>query len=373
MAGRFVLKPFYELNIDDPFFDSLKRDYPGTASSTGFEIWFQKKSISGQQALVFEDEYGLGAFLALKEETEGLLLKGASMPQKHRMKICTIKISERYQGKRIGEGAIGLVLWEWQKSGIEEIYVTVFESRQQPLVNLLERFGFLRVGINNNDEAVYAKNRLKLDFSNPYKSFPFIQSNFDYAGYVIIDDNYHDTMFAYSELAGNKLTEKVQLSVTNGLSKIYVGQAPVINHKVGEPVLIYRRYTQGEGKKYRSCVTSYCMVTKTLQAKKYNNYLMTFDELIKQIGNKSVFDKEELFYKYTNYKSLTVLELLYYGFFGSGNNVNMDWLDTNGYWTLPHHKYPTEIHLTVDQFKNVLMEGNINVQNVIINQSGICG
>lgn len=44
MAGRFLLKKFSDMDLDDVFFDSLKIDYPGTASSTGFVEWFKKKS-----------------------------------------------------------------------------------------------------------------------------------------------------------------------------------------------------------------------------------------------------------------------------------------------------------------------------------------
>ena len=44
MAGKFSLRKFSEINLNDPFFDSLKSDYPGNASSTGFSVWFAKKA-----------------------------------------------------------------------------------------------------------------------------------------------------------------------------------------------------------------------------------------------------------------------------------------------------------------------------------------
>jgi hypothetical protein len=92
---------------------------------------------------------------------------------------------------------------------------------------------------------------------------------------------------------------------------------------------------------------------------------MTFDELKKAIGNKSVFDENEIYDKYMYFKNLIVLELLYIGYFGAGNNVNMDWLDNNGLWT-PNNQYPTEKKLTLEQFKKILLEGNVDVSNVII-------
>ena len=366
MAGKFILKRFSDINLDDSFFDSLKSDYPGTENSTGFTEWFEKKSTDGSMALVFEDEIGVGAFVVLKNEEEKIKLRDCILSEKKRLKISTFRIAERYRRQRIGEGAIGLLLWKWQKSEAEEVYVTVFD-KHKTLISQFERFGFQKKGINLNGENVLIKSRKQVDFNDPYKSFPFVKDGFDYAGYIIIDDNYHDTMFAYSELANMvNLQTKISNSVSNGLSKIYVGQAPKLNYKIGEPILVYRRYTQGNGKRYRSCVTSFCIVTDMVQAKVNNRYLMTFDELRSRIGNKSVFNENELQKKYMDFRNVTIVELLYYGYFGAGNNVNMDWLEKNGYWAL-NGQYPTEVKLAPAQFKRVLAEGNINVSNVVIN------
>ena len=361
-----MLKKFADIDLSDSFFNSLKVDYPGNENSTGFVEWFNKKANDGAKALVFEDEEGVGAFVVLKNEQEEIKLQGKSMPVIKRKKISTFRIAERFRRQRIGEGAIGLLLWKWQQSDIEEIYVTAFD-KHKTLISQFERFGFRNIGKNLNGENVLVKSRNNIDFSDSYKAFPFIKSNFDYAGYIIIDDNYHDTMFAYSELANTaSLQSKISSSVSNGLSKIYVGQAPQIKHKVGEPVLIYRRYTQGSGKRYRSCITSYCMVTDVIQVKVSNRFMMTFDELKQRIGNKSVFDEVELLRQYNSFRNLTIIEMLYYGYFGAGNNVNMNWLDNNGCWA-NEGQYPTDVRLTENQFRRILAEGNVNVSNVIIN------
>ena len=97
-------------------------------------------------------------------------------------------------------------------------------------------------------------------------------------------------------------------------------------------------------------------------------YLMSFDELKRRIGNKSVFNEHELQRQYNEFKSVTVVEMLYVGYFGAGNNVNMNWLDQNGYWAIKD-QYPTEVKLTPDQFKTILAKGNVDVSNVIIHQS----
>lgn len=366
MAGKFSHKLFSDININDPFFDSLKKDYPGTATSTAFPDWFAKKAAEGKEALVFEDEQGIGAFVNIKpgEEEEIKLDDGRVLPFDSRLKITTIKIDDRYRHQRIGEGALGLTLWAWRDLGINEIYVTVFEKHAD-LIPLLEKYGFEHVGNNLNGERVYLKDRRKLDFSDPCKSFPFISGKINHAGCLAINMEYHDTMFAYSELA-NTIQESVDLNVANGLKKVYIGCPTSLSFNVGDPVFIYRRYTGTSGQKgYKSCITSYCVCTRIERINDYKgNHLHSFAEFLQMKGNKSVFDDLEIKNQYDNQPNLTLIEFLYYGYFGSGNNVNWKWLHDNDCWPGGH---PMTLHFSRSQFEKVLREGNVDVSNVIIN------
>lgn len=364
MPGRFYRKPFSSINLDDPFFDSLKADYPGSISSTRFIEWFHKKAESGAEALIFEDELGLGAFVCLKNnEVEPLTLAdGRVLPSIPRMKISTIKIDDRYQNQRIGEGAIGLILWKWQEARVEEIYVTVFE-KQTTLLSLLDKFGFVCAGYNQNGERIYIKSRKSIDYSDPCKSFPFLDPGIQHAGCLAIDMDYHDTMFAFSDLA-RTLQERVDISVANGLKKVYIGSPRRLAFCEGDPVLIYRKYTGSEGKPgYKSVVTGYCVVTRIVKIKDNGTPLYSFNKYREMIGNKSVFNEDELRNKYNDSDHLTIIELVYYGYFGAGNNVNWVWLNRNG---CEFESHPMTTRYNRIQFEKVLREGNIDVSNVII-------
>jgi len=366
MAGKFELRKFSTLDVNDPFFNSLKSDYPADENNIGFIKWFQKKSIDDSTALVFSDEQGLGAFVCLKDENEPIELTDKTLPAIPRKKISTLRIAERYRGQRLGEGAIGLTLWKWQKSRDSEIYITVFEKHEQ-LIGQLEMFGFSLAGYNLNGERIYIKNRFDLDYSDPYKSFPFINPNFQKAGYLIVDDVYHDTLFPYSELS-NTIQSQIAISVANGISKIYIGaQYTRPHYQIGEPLMIYRKHTKQDGQKprYKSCITSYCVVTDVIMAKTNSQALITFSNLCERIGNKSVFDIEQLRKRYDNDRNVVIVEMLYYGYFGAGHNVNNAWLSNNGYFT--SNVYPALIEATPHQFKAILKEGKIDVSNVIIN------
>ena len=363
MAGKFMLKKFAEINLSDSFFDSLKEDYPGTSHSTGFVDWFNEKVRSTATALVFDDSEGLGAFVYLKNEQEQIVLTHDTLPANSRIKIGTLCLAERFRGQRLGEGAIGLALWKWQKTKTQEIYVTVFEKHTM-LIGLLERFGFQLAGKNPNGELVYIKSRSNINYNDPYQSFPFIDSSFQKAGYIIFEDYYHDTMFPYSELA-RTLQDSVALSAANGVSKVYVSAKSNPHYQKGEPVFIYRKFNVNSGKRYKSCVTSYCVITNVIIVKSFGRCLMSFDALKDMIGNKSVYDENDMREKYSNQRNMIVIEMLYLGYFGEGNNVNMDWLDNNGCWAGPD-QYPTEVQLSPNQFKSILAEGKIDVSNVII-------
>ena len=365
MGGKFSQEYFANIDLNDSFFDSLKQDYPGTDNSTGFRQWFVKKAANNDKAIIFKDGTNIGAFIYLKPENEPIeLTDNSGLPAVDRIKIGTVKISDDHRGQRIGEGAIGLALWHWQHSHFNEVYLTVFPKHKQ-LINLLLKFGFSLAGKNRNGENVYIKSRKRLDYSTPYTSFPFLDPDFDYGGYIIFEDSYHDTMFPYSAV---KCSDKkfAELNVANGLSKVYVSQAPTCNYFVGEPVLIYRKHNGPGQKIYKSCVTSFCVITNIIRVKKYGKSLMPFEKLLEIIGNKSVFDKDYLRNTYDRGKNMIILELLYCSFFGAGNNVNCAYLQNEGLWA-KGGQYPTSTTLTRPEFESILKRGGLDVQNIIIN------
>lgn len=362
MPNIFEYKSLNEINIQDPFFDSLKKDYPGTDNSTGFINWFQKKSDNGEKALTYFDGENLKAFIFVKHENEELELKDKLLPKKNRYKISTIKIDDTVKGRRLGEGALGLLLWDWSKSTEEIIYVTVFQEHTS-LISLLERFGFENIGVNPNNELVYARSKNKIDYSDPYKSFPFIDPNFQFSGYLPINDNYHDELFPYSELK-NEEPKELYKDVSNGLTKFYIGNQIFPDERIGKPLLVYRIFTGNGQKTFKSCVTSWIVVNDSIKVKENGKYILSLEKVLSIIGNKSIFNKNKIEEIYnSNAPNIGLLEFVYYGFLGEGNNINHFWLKNNGYWG---NCYPTQHQLKPREFLEILEEGNINVDNIII-------
>ena len=355
MAGKFQWKKFADVDISDSFFDSLKGDYKE------FPEWYAKKSINGEKTLIFEDEKGVGAFLYLKNENEPLELVDKVFPAKERIKIGTLRLAERFRGLRLGEGALGVALWKWQEQKVEEIYVTVFEKHEE-LINLFIRFGFLCLGENHRGEYVYLKSRGNIDYSDPYKSFPFIAPDFQRAGLIPILASFHDLLFPYSELKGNN-AEIEEETAGNGITKVYIGTPySMMHYIVGEPVVMYRIYEGAVGKQYKSVATSFCTITKMEIIKSNNRPNIALSDFIKIAGNKTVFTPDELIQIFNSNKNVVIIEMVYNGFFGKGHNINYKTLKENSLF----ETYPYNIDYQKKEFIKILEMGDVNVQNVII-------
>jgi hypothetical protein len=352
MDEIFTSGTFNDLNLSDHFFDSLKNDYPG------FDAWFLRKTNDNTPVFYCKSSNNkILAMLYLKNETEEIQLNTQYLGPKKRKKIGTLKLDESLRNTRLGEGAIGIALWSWMNEGLDEIYVTIYEKHKK-LVSLFEKFGFLIKGKNSNGELVMLKDKNNLSYDTPYKSFPYINPNSKKFGMIPIVDFYHDTLFPYSKLQRNFM-EDLRLSASNGITKTFLG-FPRGNTKLeeGECVFIYRIHS-GENKYYNSVISSYCTISKI---EMFYPKEQSFYEFKKLVKNRTVFTDEKLldFYK-TRYR-IMIIDLVYNGYFGSGNNVNYDYLNKNGLFEV----YPYNIEYTYDDAKKIFQRGRVNVPNLII-------
>lgn len=357
MSNKFQWTFFADCDINDVFFDSLKRDY------AEFETWFAKKAQMGQKLCIYREKNELLAMLYLKDETEELLLRDEKLECCRRLKIGTLKISDYAKHQRLGEGAIGLSLWYWQRMGLDEVYITVFKKHAF-LIKLLCKFGFAKRGTNERGEEVYIKSKSKLDYTDPYTAFPYIMPDFKYCGYLPIKDGYHDTLFPYSELA-NTNQETEEIAAANGVTKSFIASPyKKVKYYSGEPVFVYRIHTGTGKKKYKSVVTSICTIVRQIVVKENGICRLSYKEFIATVGNKSYYSSPQLTELYDR-EHLVILEMVYNGGFGKGHNVTYNDLNENGLF----EEYPYHIQLTSYQFKKILELGGINVRHFIINQT----
>lgn len=82
------LVKFKDLDLNDPFFDSLRTDYKG------FDDWFNKKAHQNAKAFVLLKATGrLQAFLYLKKEEDADSTVSPVLPECNKLKVGTFKVS----------------------------------------------------------------------------------------------------------------------------------------------------------------------------------------------------------------------------------------------------------------------------------------
>lgn len=346
---------FRDCNIDDPFFDTLKEDYPG------FESWFKRKSDAGEKGYVSKNNLGkIRAFLYLKEnECESV----GSLPAINRMKIGTLKVDSEYEGQRLGEGAVGLALWKWQASPNNQVYVTVF-PKHEDTIGILMKYGFKHETEKDNGEYVFIKDKRDLQYDiYGFSSFPYLNPDFRGGKYIPIEAVYHDQMFPYSTLMHTN-QESDYTSVSNGIVKSYIATPNgTILYRPGDIALIYR-ISPDPPKSLKSVVTSFCTISTVTWVRNDYEIKISYEEFVKKIGNKTVYTNEKLKEVY-NKRNVLIIELINNGYLGAGNNVNYNWLKSMGLF----EDHPYEVKLTHDDVLKILKEGGKNENDIIINKS----
>ena len=345
----FSVRKFSECQLSDPLFDSLKKDYDG------FEDWFKKKSESGEDAYVY-DENGIQAFLYIKDlDSEEV----GDLPAEPRMKIGTLKIGSAVEGRRLGEGAIGIALWRWQRSELDQIYITVYPHHDD-LIVLLRTYGFEKCG-KKGGEDVFVRDKRNMRYDTVRTSFPYLNPNFSRGKYIPIEEAYHDSMFQYSDLM-NTLQDIGEMYVSNGITKNFIATpAGLIDYLPGDVAFIYRK-SGTDPKTYKSVVTSYCTVSNVTWVKQGGRQLIDVRSYMKLVGNKSVYGQEVLAETHKR-ANVCIIELVYNGYFGAGHNITHNYLETSGLFE--KHPYMTE--LSRADVLRIMKKGGKDEHDIIIN------
>lgn len=307
-------KHFDELNLNDPFFDTLKEDYEG------FDKWFRKKS--SEQAYVTLNNGRVLSFLYIKTEERDEAYPDIT-PQflpKRRLKVGTFKVVSN--GVRLGERFMKIIFDNALAQRAEEIYVTIFEKReeQRRLIYLLEEWGFTKHGTKGaNGELVYARDFSKrFDPLNPKLTYPRFSSS-NGAFLVPIYPDYHSELLPDSYLRTESPDDfKENYPHRNALSKVYICRSVRRDVKSGDVLIFYRTAPEGKSGYHHSVVTTIGVVEGMTDS-------ITSDrEFIEKCRKRSIFTDSELL-KYWNYNPKYrpfIINFLYVHSFPLGKRLN---------------------------------------------------
>ncbi|KON88960.1 acetyltransferase [Sporosarcina globispora] len=283
MDKTFLKYDFFKnINLDDPFFDSLKSDYKE------FEAWFIKKQ--NNKAYYYENEHGIQAFLYLKIENEELNNIEPRHPEKERIKIGTLKINSR--GTKLGERFIKKAIDYAVVNSIKELYVTVF-PKHEILIKLLEKYGFTCDAVKhteNGTENVYFKS-LDIIKGDPLLDYPLVNIKNNKTYLLGIKPEYHTLLFPDSILTNESFDLIQDVSHTNSIHKVYICFMPQARSlEPGDGIVIYRMSDNQGPAEYRSVATSICVLDEV----KTKSDFLNFDEYYDYCKKHSVFTESEL-------------------------------------------------------------------------------
>lgn len=283
MSEQFLYKPFSQININDPFFTSLKKDYKE------FENWFIKKSNSGEGAFIQLVDNSLEGFLYLKEEMGPITDITPTLNCSKAIKIGTFKINPH--GTRLGERFIKKSIDFAINNSVDHIYVTIF-SHHDYLLNMFKKYGFKVHGLKttpNGTENVLVKCISEID-NNILLDYPKLNTSSD-AFLLGIKPEYHTNLFPDSKLFNEKFDVLRDVSHTNSITKIYIAKMSGMSAiKPGDNLIIYRTSDHQGPARFRSVATTACTVIDTKRITDFPDFI----SIKSYCKNYSIFSDEEL-------------------------------------------------------------------------------
>lgn len=282
--AAIIVRKFSEIDLKDPFFDSLKTSYKE------FSDWFTRKA--DEPAYVsYDTNSKLQAFLYLKEE-KGPVTDITPPLNTTCLKVGTFKIIAH--GTKLGERFVKIIVDATLSLGLRVAYVTVFPEHEG-LINILETYGFVKKGIKktpNGNEDVYIKDMQYISGDNTL-DYPVVNSKDRPKWLMSIYAQFHTDLFPDSKLHTEKHLVVQDVSHTNSIHKVYVGAyRDFPNFRPGDCVVIYRCVEKDSQKPawFGSVATSLCVVEETRTARSFR----TADDFVAYCKKYSVFDEAKL-------------------------------------------------------------------------------
>ena len=273
----------WNLKIEDPFFDSLRKDYPE------FNEWIKTKS-QNEAYVYFWKGFDIQWFLYLKPEYEDEPYYdiNPTFTPKKRLKIWTFKVD--YPGQRLWERFLKIAFDNAINRKVSEIYVTIHnnDEEKQRLIDLLEYFWFYYWWKKWEEELVYVRDMSKNFYKeNPAKTFPFISKSA--RTFIIpIKQKFHTELLPDSILNNESKLEYVESKPhRNSIRKCYISRSPLCR-EIGtwDNILFCMSAFPFPG--YKSVISTIATVENVI------SWIESEEAFIKYCRKKTLFSEDEL-------------------------------------------------------------------------------
>lgn len=242
LSGR--LPPHYTVDEVEPhtldpnqaFFESLSADY------LGFPLWWEEKVVAERRTCLL---------IGHRSEVRGLAVLDRQQPEipglpENSIKICTFKIGEANQGRKLGETLLEAVIAHVRAKEADGCFIEA-APRHEALLALLKEFGFFEMGLKPGAQGDIVLGKVlnpALDDSPPTHPLEFNrrygpgQRLVQRAFIVPIVPSYHGMLFPASE---------PQLSLFdstygNAVRKVYICHSPMKTLAPGDTLFFLRTH-----------------------------------------------------------------------------------------------------------------------------------
>ena len=287
--------PAYSLDPRDPIFESLRLDYPR------FSEWWSSKCISEHRlcwTILGGNECVHG--LVVRKSESGTEIGAA--PHQRVLKLCTFKVADNAQGKKVGELLLRKAIWYAQQNGFDFVYLTTY-PKQAALLDLIGRYGFETNIENTVGEIVAIKpiRRTRLEISGRSDLANVLRRN--YPRFTIQDPvslfaipiqwRFHRQLFPEAArltpmpLFGDETFDLRQAGQKPGntIRKVYVCRSFNKTMKAGDVIFFYQ--SRDDAALNSQSVTTVGVVEQVRRAHAYR-------ELSRLIAGRSVYSEDDL-------------------------------------------------------------------------------
>lgn len=276
----------HEIEVRQPFFDSLRRNYDG------YDTWYQDKARERRKAWCVRENGTVDAICIYKLEESpeitdsGLKLNGSAL------KLCTFKVGEGVRGRKLGERLLHCAFKYAVEKNTAYVYLHIFGEQHEMLVSLCEDYGFQAVGKYNNRDEAYLKEMSPPESLNcrydpltyAVKYYPNYLDSPAVAKFIVpILPQYHEKLFPdISSFATGLFSDDPSqyTSESNTIKKAYICHSNITRIRSGDLLLFYRT----KDKKSVECVG---VVEQTYRGKDINRVLP-------MVSKRTVYSRKEI-------------------------------------------------------------------------------
>ncbi|MDW9167061.1 N-acetyltransferase [Legionella pneumophila serogroup 1] len=293
----------------------------------------------------------------MKQENGAISDVNPPLPPEQRIKVGTMKINAH--GTKLGERFIKKIFDHAIFENAKEIYVTIF-PHHITLVKLFERYGFNLAAeklTKNGKELVLVK-KLYEQHTDVISNYPLVNIKKQKVYLLSLYPKWHTRLLPDSILKSENNSVVQDISHTNSIHKVYLSSMNGMDTlKRGDVLVIYRTSDNKGPARYRSVVTSVCVVEEYKSIHEFTN----LEQFLSYCNPYSVFEEPELLEFWNNKKYVHIIRFTYNLALKKriirDVLINQIGLNENQYWGF--------MSLTKEQFLEIIHLGEID-ENLIV-------